>query len=214
MIDYACLARIYCASRIPLIALFCTVLVAACPAGQFGPLPNPGSVRQTSAKTSVPGRITNRNRPLSPLPEASGPRFTQITTSRESFVKSDCLGTSITVTASITAPAGIAQVLLWYRVGDQQPFTSVAVAPVGDDHYVVTVQGTDVSGSDYGVWAFYFTADDKLGQHRGAFQFQGERGLRADITGIPGIGQGEQGYTQVVVADSRNASTLKLKCTH
>lgn len=90
----------------------------------------------------------------------------QVTTSRKVFVKSDCVGTSISVTATITAAAGITQVMLWYRVGDQQPFTSVVLTPVGDDQYAVTIKGSDVPGSDYGVWAFYLTADDKLGQHR------------------------------------------------
>src|SRR5258708_2342796 len=139
------------------IAWFCVVLLAACPAG---PLPNPGRVQPVPATTSGPARLTN-SRPLSPISAVNGPRFTQITTSRKSFVKSDCLGTSITVTATITAPGGMARVMLWYRVDEQQPFTSVAVAPVGVDQYAVTVKGTDVPGATYGVWAFYLTADDK-----------------------------------------------------
>jgi len=138
------------------ISICCGVLFVACLAPPFGPPPQPGG----------PGRLTKSSPPFSPLAPDTGPRFTQVTTSRKSFVKSDCAGTSITVTATITAAAGIAQVMLWYRVGDQQPFTTVAVAPVGDDQYAVTVKGIDVPGSEYGVWAFYLTADDKVGQHR------------------------------------------------
>ncbi len=168
MIDPYHLTRIYCVRRIPLIALFCVVLLVACSAGPFSPPPRPGSSQQVTTLPSVPGRITKSNPPLSPLSTATNPtdpRFTQITASNKVFAKSDCLVTTITVTATITAPAGITQVMLWYRVGDQQPFTAVAVAPLGDDHYMITVKGTDVPGSDYGAWAFYLTADDKLGHH-------------------------------------------------
>src|SRR4051812_39762252 len=135
-------------------------LLVACLAPPFGPPPQLRSVQPTPVPSSDPWRLTNRSQPFSPLVTGSGPHFMQVTTSRKVFVKSDCVGTSISVTATITAAAGIAQVMLWYRVGDQQPFTPVVVAPVGDDQYAVTVKGTSVPGSDYGVWAFYLTADD------------------------------------------------------
>ena len=54
--------------------------------------------------------------------------------------------------------------MLWYRVGAQQPFTPVETTAAGADHYVATVNGRDVPGSEYGVWEFYLTAEDRLGR--------------------------------------------------
>jgi hypothetical protein len=89
----------------------------------------------------------------------------QITPSSKGFVKSDCMPIAITVTATITDPAGVAGVVLWYRVGNEQSFTPVEVPALADDHYAVTVKGTDVPGSEYGAWEFYLSADDHLGNH-------------------------------------------------
>ena len=98
-----------------------------------------------------------------PTPDTTGPTITQVTASSKGFVKSDCTPTAITVTATISDPADVADVLLWYRVGDSQPLTSVAATSADDSHYSVSVKGTEVPGSDYGVWEFYLTADDGLG---------------------------------------------------
>ncbi len=99
--------------------------------------------------------------PASPTPaDTVGPAFNSITTSSAGFARFDCTPTSITVTVSITDPSGVAQVVLWYRVGADQPFTPVGVEFLGNDKYSATVKGTDVPGSEYGPWEFYIVAKD------------------------------------------------------
>ena len=94
-------------------------------------------------------------------PEATGPKFNQITTSGRSFSK-DCVPTSITITANITAPSGIKNVVLWYRVGADQPYTPANMLLSGGE-YSVTVNASDITGAQYGIWEFYISAEDALG---------------------------------------------------
>ncbi len=99
--------------------------------------------------------------PDSPTPaDTIGPAFNSIATSSAVFAKSDCKPTSITVTANITDPLGVAQVVLWYRVGTDQSFTPVELGSLGNDKYGATVKGLDVPGSEYGPWEFYIVAKD------------------------------------------------------
>ena len=116
--------------------------------------------------TSQPPRATSTLVPASPLPtpgDTSGPVFERITTSSKVFAISDCTPTTITVTAHISDPSGVRRVALWYRVGDSRSFTPVDVDDLGGGTYAVTVKGTDMLGLGYGVWAFYLTAEDGVG---------------------------------------------------
>ena len=96
-------------------------------------------------------------------PEAAGPTFNQITTSGRSFSK-DCVPTSITVTTNITDPSGIKSVVLWYRVGADQPFKSANMQLSGGE-YGATVNASDITGAQYGTLEFYISAEDALGNH-------------------------------------------------
>jgi hypothetical protein len=123
---------------------------------------------QTYSKvgTTEPPRATGTIIPFTPLPtptDNTGPVIERITTSSKGFAISDCIPTSITVTAEISDPSGVVDVMLWYRVGVNQPFNHVEVGYLGDDTYARTVKGTDMLGSEYGVWEFYLTAEDGVG---------------------------------------------------
>jgi hypothetical protein len=100
--------------------------------------------------------------PITPIPQnTDGPIFHRITTSSKSF-SIDCVPTSVTVTASITAPSGIKRVVLHSRVGTDQAYTALEMNAAGDD-YQENVKALDVPGKGYGVWEFYITAEDLAG---------------------------------------------------
>ncbi len=92
----------------------------------------------------------------------SGPMIKNVETSVKTLAKSDCQNTSETVTADITDGAAIKQVQLWYRVGEDQKYTSVDMSLV-DNKYTATVKALDTPGGEYGVWEFYITAEDQAG---------------------------------------------------
>jgi len=93
--------------------------------------------------------------------DTDGPIFHRITTSSKSF-SIDCVPTSVTVTASITAPSGIKRVVLHSRVGRDQAYTALDMNASGDD-YQKTLKAVDMPGKGYGVWEFYITAEDLAG---------------------------------------------------
>jgi hypothetical protein len=100
--------------------------------------------------------------PTAPMSDnATGPTFKHVTTSSKSF-SIDCVPTSVTVTASITAPSGIKRVVLHSRVGTDQAYTARDMSAAGDD-YQETVKAADMPGKGYGVWEFYITAEDLAG---------------------------------------------------
>ncbi len=90
------------------------------------------------------------------------PTITHIATSTLVFTVSDCSITEVTVTADIADPSGVVNPTLWYRVKSQS-YTPVAMQAVSADRYSVTVKGVDLPRNEYGVWEFYLTAQDKLG---------------------------------------------------
>jgi hypothetical protein len=162
-----------------IVAFIGAIVLVACGSSQPNALPNNADGQQEPATPDVtvtsqtgsdasptePSGATSTVIPPSPLPtptDNTGPRFDRITTSGKVFAKSDCTPTSITVTAHITDPSGVVNVVLWYRVGANQPFTPVDVDDLGNDTYAQTVKGMDVPGK-YGVWEFYLTAEDGLG---------------------------------------------------
>jgi hypothetical protein len=100
--------------------------------------------------------------PIPPMPQnTAGPIFNRITTSSKSF-SIDCVPTSVTVTASITAPSGIKRVVLHSRVGTDQAYAATEMNATGDE-YQVTVKAVDMPGKGHGTWEFYITAEDVAG---------------------------------------------------
>ena len=93
--------------------------------------------------------------------DVTGPTFKRITPSGQSFSK-DCVPTSIAVTANITDPSGVKDVVLWYRVGADQPYTS-ATMHLSNGEYSETINALDITGAQYGTWEFYISAEDSLG---------------------------------------------------
>ena len=92
----------------------------------------------------------------------TGPIISDIAASNNVLVISDCLSTSITITAKVTDSSDIANVLFWYRVGPDQGFKSDPMQVV-DDLYSVVIKGTDLQGYGYGDLEFYISAQDAIG---------------------------------------------------
>lgn len=115
-----------------------------------------------------------------PLPtptpgDVTGPSFNRLMASSAVFYRAGCDPASITVTANISDPSGVANALLWYRVGASGPYTGAAMDWLAGDDYRVTVNGVDVPGSNYGVWEFYVTAQDGAGN-------PGQSALNTDVS--------------------------------
>ena len=94
--------------------------------------------------------------------ELSGPVISDISTSDKVVVISDCLTTSVTITAKVTDASNVKSVLLWYRVGSDQPFASSNMN-LQNDIYAAKVKGADLQGHGYGAMEFYITAEDGKG---------------------------------------------------
>jgi len=94
--------------------------------------------------------------------DQTGPEIKDIQTSGNVLVISDCQGTSVTITAKVTDPSGAVEVLLWYRIGSDQKFTSIPM-DLHNDMYEVSIQGSDFLGKAYGTLEFYITAKDEKG---------------------------------------------------
>src|SRR5689334_10108617 len=89
--------------------------------------------------------------PISPMPTTpASPIFNRITTSSKSF-SIDCVPTSVTVTTRLIAPAGLKRVVLYARVGTDQPYTALDMNAAGNE-YQVTVKAADMPGKGYGTW--------------------------------------------------------------
>jgi hypothetical protein len=94
--------------------------------------------------------------------DRTGPVISDISTSGKVLVISDCLATSVTVTAKVTDASRIASVLLWYRVGSDRPYSSTSMNAQGGS-YTASVKGSDLQGDGYGAMEFYITAEDEAG---------------------------------------------------
>jgi hypothetical protein len=105
-----------------------------------------------------PGLSACRNR----IVDQMGPLISDIKTSGNVLVISDCSGTSVEISAKVTDPSGVESVLLWHRVGAEQQFASARMEQ-RDDAYVGTLKGSDFLGGPYGMLAFYITAKDGVG---------------------------------------------------
>jgi len=89
------------------------------------------------------------------------PTIAQITTSNQSF-SIDCPPTFITVTANITDTSEVKRATLWYRVGNDQPYTSRNM-DVSNHTYSATVKGIELPPGPYGALEFYIIAEDAAG---------------------------------------------------
>jgi len=93
--------------------------------------------------------------------DQAGPDISDVTTSGNVLVISDCAGTSVSITAKVTDPSGVKNVFFWYRVSDQ-PFISREMT-LKDGVYEVSVQGSEFLGKGYGTLDFYIQAEDGAG---------------------------------------------------
>ena len=100
---------------------------------------------------------------LAPLRDTTSPTIENITTSSKVLVKSDCMPTTLTVTANITDNTRIESATLWYRIGADQNFASTKMKPDSSDLYHATIAGLDIPGGEYGVLEFYIVAEDQVG---------------------------------------------------
>ena len=92
----------------------------------------------------------------------TGPTISDISTSDKVVVISDCLSTSVTITAKVTDASNVKSVLLFYRVGPDQPFASSNM-DLQNGIYLAKVKGADLQGHGYGAMEFYIAAQDEAG---------------------------------------------------
>ncbi len=94
--------------------------------------------------------------------DQSGPAISDISTSDKVVVISDCLSTSVTITAKVIDESNVKSVLLWYRVGSDSLLLH-ANMNLQNDIYAAKVKGADLQGHGYGAMEFYITAEDESG---------------------------------------------------
>ena len=94
--------------------------------------------------------------------DQAAPAISEISTSGKVVVISDCIATSVVVTAKVTDDSAVKSVLLWYRVGSDQPFAS-ANMNLQNGLYTAAIKGADLQGHGYGDMEFYITAEDVSG---------------------------------------------------
>jgi len=91
------------------------------------------------------------------------PLITDIKTSSKFLAKSDCLNTSETVTANIADDTGVKSAALWYRIGQDQKFTSAPMKREAGDTFEAILIALEIPGGEYGTLEFYITAEDEAG---------------------------------------------------
>jgi hypothetical protein len=91
------------------------------------------------------------------------PQITDIKTSSKVLAKSDCIPTSETITANITDDIGVQSAALWYRIGQDQKFTSAPMKREAEDTFEATIIALDIPGGEYGALEFYIAAEDQAG---------------------------------------------------
>jgi hypothetical protein len=92
----------------------------------------------------------------------AGPIISNVSTTGKVVVISDCSATSVTITAKVTDASKIINVLLWHRIGSEQPFSS-AIMELQEGLYTASIKGKDLQGNGYGAMEFYITAEDGEG---------------------------------------------------
>ena len=92
----------------------------------------------------------------------TGPVISDISTSDNVIVISDCPSTSTIITAKVTDESSITGVRLWYRVGTDKTFALTEMEKQ-NSVYTAKVKGSDLQGHGYGTIEFYITAEDEGG---------------------------------------------------
>jgi uncharacterized protein YcfL len=123
------------------IAFICIVALSACAEGETI------RVISTPHETTNPAPLTIKN----------------ITTSSKVLAKSDCIPTSVTISADISSPSAIKLVTLWYRIGQDQVYTSQPMLLEKGNIYSARVVALDIPGGEYGPLEFYIVANDVRG---------------------------------------------------
>ena len=100
---------------------------------------------------------------LVPPHDTTSPSIRDVKTSSKVLVKSDCIPTSLKITANITDNIRIESTTLWYRVGVDQKFASTNMKLDSGDLYNATIVGLEIPGGEYGVLEFYIVAEDQAG---------------------------------------------------
>jgi len=95
--------------------------------------------------------------------DKSAPVITNITTSNKFLAKSDCANTSLTVTATIIDDVKVKSVMLRYRVGSDQQFTSMPMQSESQNQYDAVIITLEIPGGEYGPVEFSITAEDEAG---------------------------------------------------
>jgi hypothetical protein len=91
------------------------------------------------------------------------PRISDIKTSSKVLAKSDCLNTTETITANITDNTHVTSAAVWYRIGQDQKFTSAAMKREAGDTFDATIIALQIPGGEYGTLEFYIVAEDEAG---------------------------------------------------
>jgi hypothetical protein len=94
--------------------------------------------------------------------DRSGPTISNVKTSGNVLVISDCSGTSVEISAKVADASGVESAMLWYRVEAEQKFDSTRME-LRDGAYTAPLEGPDFLGKAYGTIEFYITAKDKAG---------------------------------------------------
>ena len=91
------------------------------------------------------------------------PQITDIQTSSKILAKSDCIPTYARITANITDDSSVKAAALWYRIGQDQEFSSTPMQPEIGNRFVATLIALDIPGGEYGTLEFYILAEDEAG---------------------------------------------------
>src|SRR5262245_3869754 len=82
------------------------------------------------------------------------PQIADIKTSSQFLAKSDCLNTSERITATITDDTGVKSAALWYRIGQDQKFTSATMKREVGDTFDAAIVALNIPGGEYGTLEF------------------------------------------------------------
>jgi hypothetical protein len=74
--------------------------------------------------------------------DQTGPLISDIQTSGNVLVISDCSGASVDISAKVADPSGMGKVLLWYRTGTDKQFLSTDME-LKEGVYIVSLNGPD-----------------------------------------------------------------------
>ena len=95
--------------------------------------------------------------------DKAAPTIENITTSSKVLAKSDCIPTSLTITAQVIDDSHLQNVTLWYRVGADQHFAPMNMEAGTSDQFTAKLIALEIPGGEYGALEFYIVAQDSTG---------------------------------------------------